>query len=72
MKDLDEIQRKYNLVTSNEWQEIRTRALNHIVRIGNSQEPVLIQGMLTLINTIDAWEDDFLKEKKKIELQNKG
>ncbi len=61
----DELTARYNLVTSNEWQGIRQRLLNEIVLKSQTNEPVILQGMLKVINTVDSWEKDFLDAKEK-------
>lgn len=65
MTDTKDLIEKYNLVTSNEWKEIRRRMLDYIVTLGNSAtEPLMIQGMLNIIGKIDNWEIEFLREKE--------
>ena len=61
----DELTERYNLVTSKEWQGIRQRLLNEIVLKSQTNEPVILQGMLKSINTVDSWEKDFLDTKEK-------
>lgn len=62
----EELQIKYSLVKSVEWQEIRKRLLDHIVVIGGTSiNPEYLQGMLYLIKTVDLWEQEFLQEKNK-------
>ena len=61
----DELTERYNLVTSKEWQGIRQRLLNEIVLKSQTNEPVILQGMLKSINTVDSWEKDFLDAKEK-------
>lgn len=60
-----ELTERYNLVTSKEWQGIRQRLLNEIVLKSQTNEPVILQGMLKVINTVDSWEKDFLDAKEK-------
>lgn len=65
MNEKELIAKKRNLLHSKDYQEIRTYQLNHIVSMGNSTvEPLVIKGMLKLINDTDKWEDEFLKAKK--------
>lgn len=63
--DRDELTARYELVTSEEWQGIRRRLLNEIVLKSQSNDPVILQGMLKIINTVDSWENDFLNAKEK-------
>lgn len=64
MADLEELTKKYGLVQSEQWKQIREVELNHIVKlsVGNI-DPLIIIGMLRNINNIDKWEDDFLSKK---------
>lgn len=65
--DRDELTNRYNLVTSDEWQGIRQRLLNEIVLKSQTNEPIILQGMLKVINTVDSWEKDFLDAKEKLD-----
>ena len=64
--DRDELTARYNLVTSEEWQGIRQRLLNEIVIRSQSNDPVILQGMLKIINMVDVWEKEFLDAKEKL------
>ena len=64
-QDLEELTIRYNLVKSKEWQAIRERVLNNIVKYSKTAtEPQLIQGMLIDIHDVDKWEEDFLDAKQ--------
>ena len=66
MPNHEELLRKYELVTSNEYKEIRQEALNFIVNCGNSTiGSERIQGMLLLVGHIDSWKDDYEQELEK-------
>ena len=57
-----ELQRKYDLVTNHVWKEIREIALDKIIRHSRGTEPLIMQGMLNLIDDIDNWKTEFEKE----------
>lgn len=62
----DELVIRHRLVTSEEWQEIRKRALDKVVKLSKgASEPLIIQGMLNLIDDVDIWEEDFQREHEK-------
>ena len=62
-----EIQRKYDIVSSEEYKEFRQYQLDKIVRLSTSQiEPLELKGMLKLISYTDSWVDDYNKELKKV------
>ena len=64
-KEKELISKKLNLLKSKDYQEVRTLQLNYIVSLGNSSiDPLIIKGMLKLINDTDKWEDEFLRVKK--------
>ena len=66
MVNYDELVAKNDLVTSEEWSEIRRRMLDHIVNIANSEiNPLIIQGMLKVISDTDKWKDEYDREKLK-------
>lgn len=64
--DREEIKRKYHLVESDTYKEIRAEALNYIVEVSGSPVPAeRVQGMLLLIREIDGWRDAFERELEK-------
>lgn len=66
MIDFNELQYKYDLVTSKEWYSIKQRMLENILQLSNSDiSPLIIQGMLKVINDTDKWEDEYNREKLK-------
>ena len=70
MANLDELQRKYELVTSSQWLEMREIMLNRILELANTEiNPLVIQGMLKVISDTDKWKDEFNREKLKINTQ---
>lgn len=65
-KDLKLIAKKYKLICSDEYKEIRKLQLDNILSLVNSSiEPLVIKGMLKTITDTDKWEAEFLAEKKK-------
>lgn len=70
MANLDELQRKYELVTSSQWLEMREIMLNRILELANTEiNPLVIQGMLKVISDTDKWKDEFNREKLKFNTQ---
>lgn len=72
MDKYEELTKKYELITSNEWLKIREIQLNHIVSLANSAvDPLVIQGMLKNISDTDKWKSDFLAEKQRLDKAKK-
>ena len=70
MANLDELQRKYELVTSSQWLDMREFMLNRILELANTEiNPLVIQGMLKVISDTDKWKDEFNREKLKFNTQ---
>lgn len=70
MANLDELQRKYELVTSSQWLEMREIMLNRVLELANTEiNPLVIQGMLKVISDTDKWKDEFNREKLKFNTQ---
>ncbi len=70
MANLDELQRKYELVTSSQWLGMRKFMLNRILELANTEiNPLVIQGMLKVISDTDKWKDEFNREKLKFNTQ---
>lgn len=70
MANLDELQLKYELVTSSQWLEMREIMLNRILELANTEiNPLVIQGMLKVISDTDKWKDEFNREKLKFNTQ---
>ena len=70
MANLDELQLKYELVTSSQWLEMREFMLNRILELANTEiNPLVIQGMLKVISDTDKWKDEFNREKLKFNTQ---
>ena len=66
MANLDELQLKYELVTSSQWLDMREFMLNRILELANTEiNPLVIQGMLKVISDTDKWKDEFNREKLK-------
>ena len=70
--NFDEILLKYELVSDENYKNLRSAQLNHIIELSNTQaDPILIKGMLKLIHDTDKWAKDFISIKKiKDEIQN--
>ena len=70
MANLDELQLKYELVTSSQWLDMREFMLNRILELANTEiNPLVIQGMLKVISDTDKWKDEFNREKLKFKTQ---
>ena len=70
MDNLDELQLKYELVTSSQWLDMREFMLNRILELANTEiNPLVIQGMLKVISDTDKWKDEFNREKLKFNTQ---
>ena len=70
MANLDELQLKYELVTSSQWLDMREFMLNRILELANTESnPLVIQGMLKVISDTDKWKDEFNREKLKFNTQ---
>lgn len=70
MANLDELQLKYELVTSSQWIDMREFMLNRILELANTEiNPLVIQGMLKVISDTDKWKDEFNREKLKFNTQ---
>ena len=70
MSNLDELQLKYELVTSSQWLDMREFMLNRILELANTEiNPLVIQGMLKVISDTDKWKDKFNREKLKFNTQ---
>ena len=70
MANLDELQLKYELVTSSQWLDMREFMLNRILELANTEiNPLVIQGMLKVISDTDRWKDEFNREKLKFNTQ---
>ncbi len=70
MANLDELQLKYELVTSSQWLDMREFMLNRILELANTEiNPLVIQGMLKVISDTDKWKDEFNREKLKFNTQ---
>ena len=70
MANLDELQLKYELVTSSQWLDMREFMLNRILELANAEiNPLVIQGMLKVISDTDKWKDEFNREKLKFNTQ---
>lgn len=70
MSNLDELQLKYELVTSSQWLDMREFMLNRILELANTEiNPLVIQGMLKVISDTDKWKDEFNREKLKFNTQ---
>lgn len=70
MANLDELQLKYELVTSSQWLDMRKFMLNRILELANTEiNPLVIQGMLKVISDTDKWKDEFNREKLKFNTQ---
>ena len=70
MANLDELQLKYELVTSSQWLDMREFMLNRILELANTEiNPLVIQGMLKVISDTDKWKDEFNSEKLKFNTQ---
>ena len=70
MANLDELQLKYELVTSHQWLDMREFMLNRILELANTEiNPLVIQGMLKVISDTDKWKDEFNREKLKFNTQ---
>lgn len=70
MANLDELQLKYELVTSSQWLDMREYMLNRILELANTEiNPLVIQGMLKVISDTDKWKDEFNREKLKFNTQ---
>ena len=70
MANLDELQLKYELVTSSQWLDMREFMLNRILELVNTEiNPLVIQGMLKVISDTDKWKDEFNREKLKFNTQ---
>lgn len=70
--NFDEILLKYELVSDENYKNLRSAQLNHIIELSNTQaDPILIKGMLKLIHDTDKWAKDFISiKKRKDEIQN--
>ena len=70
--NFDEILLKYELVSDENYKNLRSAQLNHNIEISNTQaDPILIKGMLKLIHDTDKWAKDFISiKKRKDEIQN--
>lgn len=70
MANLNELQLKYELVTSSQWLDMREFMLNRILELANTEiNPLVIQGMLKVISDTDKWKDEFNREKLKFNTQ---
>ena len=70
MANLDELQLKYELVTSSQWLDMREFMLNRILELANTEiNPLVIQGMLKVISDTDKWKDEFNMETLKFNTQ---
>ena len=64
----EELIRKHELVSSQQYQEIRLRQLNNIVEKASSPiSAEVLRGMLLLINETDQWEAEYNAALKKKE-----
>ena len=65
-KKLEVIQKKFELVTSEEYKQIRDFQLKHILHVSSTGiDSQLIKGMLCNVYFTDQWEQDFYSEKEK-------
>ena len=65
-KKLEVIQKKFELVTSEEYKKIRDFQLKNILHLSSTGiDPQLIKGMLYNVYSTDQWEQDFYSEKEK-------
>lgn len=71
MLNQDELTRRYQLATSQQYKDLKSEWFKDITEISSStQQPLLLQGMLMLINRTDKWETDYLKAVKKHQKKN--
>lgn len=63
----DILVKKYDLIMSDEYSQIRSYQLDNIIRLANSDiNPLILQGMLKTIADTDKWETEFKNERKKV------
>lgn len=60
---MDELILKKRILTKSEdYQQIRKLQLDHIAKLSNASiEPLLLKGMLKLIDDTDKWEEEYKK-----------
>lgn len=68
MSNLELIIEKNNIINSLIYKRLRDLQLKYILDLSNhSIDPLLIKGMLKLINDTDRWADEYIKAKAKQE-----
>lgn len=64
--DKEELIRKYELASSEIYQQIRNEAINFVIKMSNtSLSPEAVRGMLLMLKEIDSWIDDYKLELSK-------
>jgi hypothetical protein len=62
----EELTKRYQLATSQQYKDLKQEWFKMITKFSSStSEPILLQGMLWLINRTDEWENDYLKVVKR-------
>lgn len=65
--DKEILAKKYDLVCSSVYKQIKEFQLENIIRLANTDtNPLIIKGMLKNIADTDKWENEFLMEKRKL------
>lgn len=68
MNNLELLIEKNNIVNSLLYKRLRDLQLKYILDLSNhSIDPLLIKGMLKLINDTDKWADEYINAKTKQE-----
>lgn len=68
MSNLELTIEKNNIINSPIYKRLRDLQLKYILDLSNhSIDPLLIKGMLKLINDTDRWADEYIKTKTKQE-----
>lgn len=66
--DKEILAKKYDLVCSSVYKQIKEFQLENIIRLANTDtNPLIIKGMLKTIADTDKWENEFKKERLKKE-----
>lgn len=59
---------KRNIIISPTYKRLRDLQLQYILNLSNNSiDPLLVKGMLKLINDTDKWQDEYTREKSKQE-----
>ena len=66
MTDKEILIKKYDLVVSDIYSQIKSFQIENIIRLANSDvEPLILKGMLKVLADTDKWETDFINERKR-------